>query len=39
MVYFVATHHFTVLKDEQEGNSLNTLSQALEDVWVLQHSE
>lgn len=34
----MATHHFTVLKDKQEGNGLNTLSQALQDVRVLQHS-
>lgn len=33
------TRHFTVLKDQQDGNGLDTLSQALEEVWVLQDSE
>lgn len=31
------THHLTVLEDEQEGDGLNALSQALQDVWVLQN--
>lgn len=33
------THHLTVLEDEQEGDGLNALSQALQDVWVLQNPE
>lgn len=32
------TYHFTVFKDQQDGDGLDTLSQALEDVWVLQDS-
>lgn len=32
-------YHFTVLKDQQDGDGLDTLSQALQDVWVLQDSE
>lgn len=35
----IFTHHFTILKHKQEGNGLNALSEALEDVWMLQHSE
>lgn len=35
----VFTHHFTVLKDQQKGNGLNTLAEALKDVRMLQHSE
>lgn len=38
ILFSQATHHFTVLKDKQEGNGLNTLSQALQDVRVLQNS-
>lgn len=31
----VVPHHFTVFKNQQEGNGLNTLPQALQDVRML----